>query len=55
LDELTRRVDAVDAEQVLELAAELFDPAGLSVAGVGTQKDVFNQAFSNGPLGVSSR
>lgn len=55
LDELTRRVDAVDAEQVLELAAELFDPAGLSVAGVGTQEDVFNQAFSNGPLGVSSR
>jgi predicted Zn-dependent peptidase len=55
MDELTRRVDAVDAERVLELAAELFDPAELSVAGIGTQEDVFNQAFSNGPLGVSSR
>lgn len=55
LDELTRRVDAVDREQVLELASELFDPNALSVAGVGTDEDVFRRAFSNGSLGASTR
>ncbi|MHB1343726.1 MAG: M16 family metallopeptidase [Thermoleophilia bacterium] len=55
LDELTRRVDAVDAAQVLDLAAELFDPAAFSVAGIGTDEAVFKQAFSNGSLGVATR
>lgn len=55
LDELTRRVDAVEVEHVLELAEELFQPSGLSVAGIGMQEDVFTDAFSNGRLGAAAR
>jgi predicted Zn-dependent peptidase len=55
LDEMTARVDAVTAEQVLELAAELFDPARLSVTGIGTEERHFEEAFSNGSLGSTTR
>jgi len=55
LDEMTRRVEAVTAEQVLELASELFDPAGLSVAGIGTEERFFEEAFASGTLGSSTR
>ena len=49
LQELIDRVDAVDAEQLGELARELFDPAALSAAGIGPQEDVFREAL--GALG----
>ena len=55
LDEMTRRVEAVTAEQVLELAADLFDPCGFSVAGIGTEKGCFEEAFANGGLGSTTR
>lgn len=55
LDEMTKRVEAVTAEQVLELAADLFDPSRLSVAGIGTEERYFAEAFANGSLGSSTR
>jgi predicted Zn-dependent peptidase len=55
LDEMTARVDAVTAEQVLEMASELFDPTRLSVAGIGTEEKYFQEAFSNGRLGSTTR
>jgi hypothetical protein len=48
---MLERIDAVDVEQVRELAAELFDPARLSVAGVGPDEEDFRAAI--GPLGAS--
>jgi predicted Zn-dependent peptidase len=44
LDELARRVDAVTSEQVMELAAEVYRPSGLSVVGIGADEDKFNAA-----------
>ncbi len=43
LDEVLARVDAVTLEDVRELAAELFDPARMSAAGVGGSEDVFRR------------
>ena len=44
LDELARRVDAVTSEQLMELAAEVYRPSGLSVVGIGADEDKFNAA-----------
>jgi predicted Zn-dependent peptidase len=41
LDELAERIEAVTPEQVLELAAELYQPAGLSVVGIGSDRSQF--------------
>ena len=41
LDELAARIEAVTPEQVLELAAELYRPAGLSVVGIGSDRSQF--------------
>jgi len=46
--ELIERIDAVGIEEVRELAAELFAPVGLSVAGVGPDEELFRAAI--GPL-----
>ena len=35
VEEITATIDAVTSDEVRELAAELFDPAGLSVAAIG--------------------
>jgi predicted Zn-dependent peptidase len=51
VDEIVERIDAVQAEELHELAAELFAPERLSVAGVGTDEEVFQQALE--PLGVA--
>ena len=51
VNEMLERIDAVDIEQVRELAAELFDPAGLSIAGVGPDEEDFRAAI--GPLGAA--
>ena len=45
LDELLAEVDAVTAADVGSLARELFDPAGLSAAGVGGDEDVFKSGL----------
>ncbi len=50
VDEMIERVDAVDIEQVRELAAELFRPEQLSVAGVGPDEAHFRAAIE--PLGT---
>jgi predicted Zn-dependent peptidase len=44
LDELARRIDAVTSEQVLELAAEVYRPAALSVVGIGADESGFANA-----------
>jgi len=45
LDELLAAVDAVTIEEVHALAAELFDPARMSAAGVGAKEDSFRDAL----------
>jgi predicted Zn-dependent peptidase len=45
LDEMIAAIDAVDADDVSRLAAELFDPAGLSAAAVGADEDAFRAAL----------
>jgi predicted Zn-dependent peptidase len=43
-NELAARIEAVTSEQVLELAAEIFEPAALSVVGIGADEDRFAEA-----------
>jgi predicted Zn-dependent peptidase len=45
LDEIVAAIEAVTAEDVAALAAELMDPARLSAAGVGGDEDVFRRAL----------
>jgi hypothetical protein len=49
VDEMIERVDSVEIEQVRALAAELFTPGRLSVAGVGPDEAQFLAAID--PLG----
>ena len=44
VDEVIDRIDAVEIEHLRELAAELYDPARLSIAGVGPDEERFNEA-----------
>jgi predicted Zn-dependent peptidase len=46
LDETIERFEAVDAEAVLALAAELFDPQRLSAAAIGPEEDAFREAVA---------
>lgn len=48
-EEIARRVEAVSAEQVLELAADLYAPAGLGIAAVGPGEGDLREAAA--PLG----
>jgi predicted Zn-dependent peptidase len=50
VDEIIERIDAIDATSLHELAHELFAPERLSVAGVGGDEAVFQEALT--PLGV---
>ncbi len=45
LDELLAAIDAVTMEDVRALAAELFDPARMSAAGVGGSENTFREAL----------
>jgi len=45
LDEVVDRIDAVSLDDVRALAAELFDPPGLSAAGIGPHEDWFRQSL----------
>jgi predicted Zn-dependent peptidase len=45
LDEIVAAIEAVTADDVAALAAELLDPARLSAAGVGGDEDVFRRAL----------
>jgi predicted Zn-dependent peptidase len=45
VDELVERIDAVTVEDLEALAAELFDPARLSAAAIGTTESVFREAL----------
>jgi predicted Zn-dependent peptidase len=51
VDEIIEKIDAVEATELHELAAELFTPEQLSVAGVGTSEEVFQEALK--PLGAA--
>jgi predicted Zn-dependent peptidase len=51
VDEVLERVDAVTLDDVRALAAELFVPAELSVAGIGPDEDAFRTALE--PLAVA--
>ncbi len=44
LDEMLERVERVSADDVAELAAELYDPERLSAAGIGPAEDRFREA-----------
>jgi predicted Zn-dependent peptidase len=44
LDDLAERIEAVTSEQVMELAAEVYRPAALSVVGIGADEDRFASA-----------
>jgi predicted Zn-dependent peptidase len=46
VDEIVDRIDAVTAEDLRELARELFAPATLSAAGVGGEEDAFRRALA---------
>ena len=52
VSEVLDRIDAVGIEDVRELAAELFSPARLSVAGVGPDEESFRAAIA--PLGAGA-
>jgi predicted Zn-dependent peptidase len=52
LDEVIERIDAVDLDQVSQLAGELFAPSTLSVAGVGPDERAFLAAIE--PLSVTA-
>jgi predicted Zn-dependent peptidase len=45
LDEVLAAIDAVTIDDVRALAAELFDPARMSAAGVGAEEDAFRAAL----------
>ncbi|HYU59469.1 MAG TPA: pitrilysin family protein [Solirubrobacterales bacterium] len=45
LDEMLARVDAVDADALAELAAELYDPARLSAACIGPSEERFRDSL----------
>jgi predicted Zn-dependent peptidase len=51
VNEMIERIDAVEIEQVRALAGELFEPSGLSVAGVGPDEGEFLAAIE--PLGAA--
>ncbi|EHN12301.1 peptidase M16 family [Patulibacter medicamentivorans] len=50
-DEIAARIDAVTAQDVQDLARELYDPAGLSAAGVGPDEQTFRSAL--GPIAAA--
>jgi predicted Zn-dependent peptidase len=45
LDEVIERIDAVEADQIRELASELFDPARLCAAAIGPDEVAFRRAL----------
>ncbi len=45
VNEVIERIDAVSIADVRQLAAELFDPRRLSVAGVGPEEERFRAAI----------
>ncbi len=47
LDEVVAGIDAVTLSDLSELAAELWNPERLSVAGIGPDEDRFNEALAN--------
>jgi predicted Zn-dependent peptidase len=53
VDEMIERIDAVEIDDLRELAAELFDPAGLSVVAVGAEEQAFRDALE--PLEAAAR
>jgi predicted Zn-dependent peptidase len=46
VDELVERIEAVTVEDITALAAELFDPARLSAAGIGADESAFRDAVA---------
>ncbi len=47
LDDVVARIDAVSLSDLEELAAELWDPARLSVAGIGPDEQRFDEALAD--------
>jgi predicted Zn-dependent peptidase len=56
LDEIVEAIEAVSAEDVAELAAELLQPSQLSAAGVGGDEEIFRRALQpvSGELAVAA-
>jgi predicted Zn-dependent peptidase len=55
VDELIERIERVQLDDLRELAEELFDPAQLSVAGVGPDEDAFRAAIEPLAAGRAQR
>jgi predicted Zn-dependent peptidase len=59
LDEVIARIDAVEIDELRELAGELFAPTGLSAVGVGPDEQAFLAAIEplsgGGALGAADR
>lgn len=41
-DELAERIEAVTAEEIMELASRVYQPKGLSIVGIGADEDLFS-------------
>jgi predicted Zn-dependent peptidase len=52
IDEVIERIDAVELDDLRALAGELLAPGGLSIAGIGPDRDVFETAIA--PFGGSA-
>jgi predicted Zn-dependent peptidase len=55
VDELIERIEAVQLDDLRALAQDLFDPARLSVAGVGPDEDAFSAAIEALPRARDDR
>ena len=55
LDEMLERVEQVSAEDVAELATELYDPERLSAACIGPEEEHFREAAAVGQRGAAHR
>jgi predicted Zn-dependent peptidase len=47
VEEVVRRLDAVGADEVAELARDILDPARMSVAGIGPDETLFREAVEH--------
>jgi predicted Zn-dependent peptidase len=45
LDELLAAIDAVTVEDVASLSRDVFDPEGMSAAGIGADEEAFRSAL----------
>jgi predicted Zn-dependent peptidase len=55
IEEVVRRLEAVEADELAELAGDLFEPGGLSAAGIGPDEGRFREAVARVNPGLLSK